>query len=207
MDDGSDGGDDKPGSDRKKEPEKLGKLIKLPTGKAVDPKDLGAGYVIGQTGSVPTAEVLDPVQVSQDLRDRQKYVEGQELVQVLARSGTTSEVVDAALAEIAEELAHLKWDRRTAAKEGKSTAGLTASRINGLRSLVELLLKRREAALAERLDLKSPRFQAVFAVWMEFFYNSMEKTGIESHIIDLVFQQMKADMVGWEKKMDLAGVE
>jgi hypothetical protein len=35
----------------------------------------------------------------------------------------------------------------------------------------------------------------------------MEKTGIESHIIDLVMQQMKSDMVDWEKKMDVAGVD
>lgn len=207
MDEGSGDGDDKDDKDRKKDGRPPGKLIALPGGKKVDAKGIGAGYVVGSTGDVPTPDVIDPVQVSQDLRDRQRYVESQEIVQVLSRHGTTSEALEASLLEIAEELAHLKWDRRTAAREGKSTANLTASRINGLRSLVELLLKRKEAALAERLDLKSPRFQAVFAVWMQFFYESMEKTGIEAHVIDLVFQQMKADMIGWETKMDLAGVE
>ena len=35
------------------------------------------------------------------------------------------------------------------------------------------------------------------------FYESMEKSGVDTQTIDLVFQQMKADMVGWEKKMSM----
>ena len=36
---------------------------------------------------------------------------------------------------------------------------------------------------------------------MEFFNEAMEKSGIRPQDIDLVFQQMKADMVDWEKRM------
>jgi len=73
--------------------------------------------------------------------------------------------------------------------------------MNSLQKLAELLLKRREADRDEELDLRSPRFQAVFKVWMEFFNEAMDKVGIDQKIVDLVFQQMKADMVDWEKKM------
>lgn len=181
--------------------------LKLIRGGKTDPKDIGADYVVGHTGDVPTPEIVDPVAVDHEVQDRIRYVKQQELVQAAGRGASTTDMVDIVLKEIAEELAHLKYERRKAAKENKNTANYTIGRANALKGLVELLLKRKEAALAERLDLKSPRFQAVFKVWLEYFHESMEKVGIEPQIMDLVFQQMRADMIDWEKKMDIAGVD
>ena len=42
---------------------------------------------------------------------------------------------------------------------------------------------------------------------MEFFHDSMEKSGISPEVIDVIFQQMKADMIDWERKMSTAGIE
>lgn len=183
------------------------KLLVFPGGKSVNPRDTGADYVLGQSGPVQTPDIVDPRTVDRELLERQAYVERQELVQSIRRGDATTDIIDHVLTEIAEELAHLKFERRKAAKEGKSTLQHTATRIASLRTLSETLFKRKEASLAERLDLKSPRFQAVFKVWMSFFHESMEKVGIPEEQIDLVFNQMKSDMVDWEKKMDLAGVD
>ena len=200
MNDGptdGDGGGDNDLQDR-------GKLIVFPGGKKVDPDDVGADYIVGQTGDIPTPDIVDPVAVDEELRRRIDYVNKQELVEVIKRGAGTAETVDILLVEIAEEISHLKFDRRRAAREGKSTSNYTVQRINGLRSLVEVLLKRKEAALAERLDLKSARFQAIFKVWMEFFYSSMEKAGVDQPTMDTVFEQMRADMIDWEVKMEAA---
>ncbi len=196
--DSGDGEDD----DDKERP-KRGNLIVLPGGKSIDP-DIGADYVVASTGSRGTAipTVVDPVSVDQEIKERERFVSQQDLVRHAKTGSPTSELVDAALVELTEELGHLKWERRRAMENGKSTSPISLGRIGSLRTLVELLLKRKEASRAEELDLKSPRFQAVFKVWMEFFYDSMEKSGVEPEIIDLVFNQMKADMVGWEKRMD-----
>jgi hypothetical protein len=182
--------------------EKKGKVITFPSGDKVNTDDVGVNAIIGQVGNVPTPEIIDPVTVAEEVKDRIKYIRKQELVKVIKEDASTASVVDAVLVEIAEELSHLKYERRKAAKEGKNTANYTVSRINSLRSMAELLLKRKEAALAERLDLKSPRLQKIFEVWMEFFSESMVKCQIPDHLIDLVFQQMKADMKDWEKKME-----
>ena len=187
-----------------KDPSDKGKLIVFPGGREVDPNDVGADYIIGQTGEVPTPDIIDPVAVDEEVRKRVEYVNGQELMRAVKKGANTAETVDILLIEIAEEISHLKWERRKAAREGKNTSNYTIQRINGLRSLVEVLLKRKEAALAERLDLKSPRFQAVFKVWMEFFYSSMEKAGVDQATMDTVFEQMKADMIDWEIKMEAA---
>lgn len=183
------------------------KLILFPGGKSVNPKESGADYVVGQGASVHTADIVDPAAADREVRERGAYVRRQELVQVIEQGGSTSDIIDRVLLEIAEELAHLKYERRKAVKEGKSTVNHTVSRIASLGRLSDILLKRKEASLTERLDLKSPRFQAVFKVWMNFFHDAMEKVEIPDEQIDLVFQQMKADMVDWEKKMDMASVE
>ncbi len=192
------GGDDEDDESRRKKP---GKLILLPGGKSVDVGEIGAGYVVSQSGTNPTGDIIDPVSIDHELQKRKRYVEQQELVQSVARRASTGEIIDEVLGEIVEELAHLKFERRKAAEEGKNTANYTISRVTALKQLVELLLKRKEASLAERLDLKSPRFQSIFKVWMDFFYESMEKSGVDSTVIDMVFRQMKADMIDWEKKM------
>lgn len=207
MDDGPGDGDDNGKGGEDPGTKKPGKLIVLPGGKKVDSKEIGADYVVGQTGDVPTPDIIDPVAVSHEVQERIKYVKGQELVQLAERGASTSELLDGMLKETLEELAHLKWERRKASREGKNTANYTVSRIATLKGIAELLLKRKEASRAERLDLKSPRFQAVFKVWMDFFYEAMEKSGVEPHVMDLVFNQMKADMVDWEKKMDMAWVD
>ena len=196
----SDGPTDEDGKD----PPDQGKLIVFPGGKKVDPGDVGADYIVGQTGDIPTPDIVDPVAVDEEVRRRVEYVKGQELVRIVQKGANTAATIDILLLEIVEEISHLKWERRRAAREGKNTSNYTVQRINGLRSITEVLLKRKEAALAERLDLKSPRFQAVFKVWMEFFYSSMEKAGVDQATMDTVFEQMRADMIDWEVKMEAA---
>jgi hypothetical protein len=178
-----------------------GHLIVFPGGKTMNPKDVGADFVVGGSGQVPTGELLDPADVKASLRDRVSYVKSQPLVKAMAE-GASSVAMDTLLLEIAEEISHLKWERREAAKSGRSTAQHTVARINGLRALAETLIRRKEAAIAENLDLKSPRLQKIFKVWMQFFYEAMEKSDVPPEIINVVFQQMKADMIGWERRME-----
>jgi hypothetical protein len=184
-----------------------GKLITFPGGKKVDPKEVGLENVVGQTGDIPTPEILDPVNIDQEIRKRTEFVNKEKLTQTIAEKRSTIDTIDVVLGEVAEELGHLKYERRKAAKEGKNTASYTIGRINSLTRLADLLLKKKESMMQEELDLKSSRFQAVFKVWIEFFHNSMEKSGVSPEIIDIVFQQMKADMVDWERKMSTAGIE
>lgn len=190
MDDGSE--DDSGG----------GKLLSFPNGKRLSPEDVGAPYVVAGSGQLSTQEPPDPTLVAEEVRERAGFVKKQELVRAFDEGRSASDVIDVLLKEIAEESAHLKWERRQASKAGKPTASYNVARIGALRNLAELLIKRKEAALAERLDLKSPRFQKIFNTIMEFFHESMEKSGVTPDVIDVVFQQMKADMLDWERRID-----
>jgi len=181
--------------------EPSGKLITFPDGRPIDTKELNIPAVVAAVNSIPTVEIIDPSDITMEVQEREQYVKRQEMVQAIDRKASTSELIDLALKEIIEESAHIKFDRRKAAKEGKNTANFSAIRIGTLRSMAEVLLKRKEASLSEKLDLKSPRFQKILKSWMEFVYKSMQKVGIGDEEIDLVFNQMKADLIEWEKSI------
>jgi len=178
------------------------KIISFPGGEKLDDEDTSAGYVLDSVAGGPVAELLDSYGIDRETRERIKYVEKQELTKVVKNGGSTTQIIDILITEIAEELAHLKFKRRKAFQDGGDVRSFTGSRMRHLRSLTELLFKKKESAMAEQLDLRSPRLQKIFKVWMEFFYSSMEKCGISEEMVDLVFQQMKADMKDWESKID-----
>lgn len=178
------------------------KVIVLPGGQTLDPDEIGASFIVSAAGQIPTGELLDPADVKQELKDRIAFVKNQPLVKAVSEG--SQQAINAILVEIAEELSHIKFERRKVAANGRSTAALTVARVNGLKQLAETLLRRKETAMAEQLDLKSPRLQKIFKVWMDFFYEAMQRSGVSSEIINVVFQQMKADMIGWESKMSEA---
>ncbi len=186
----------------KDEEKKNGVLLTFPSGKTIGSEDIGVSYLVGQSGHVPTSEIVDPREIERDVRDREAFIQKQELLQAVGQKAPVSEVVDLVLKEIAEELSHLKFERKKATQEGKNTANYTISRVAALRQLADVLLKRQENARAERLDLKSPEFKKVLKLWMEFIYESMVKVSVNENTIDIVFKQMEADMSDWERKLN-----
>lgn len=179
-----------------------GDILSFPTGTRVSPSELGADYVVGPNKSKLNAtEIIDPDQISQEVRDRELFVQKQELYRDVVLRESPLKLIDGVVKEIAEELAHLKYERVKAAREGKNTSGYTINRISSLRQLAEVLMKRMDNARAEQLDLKSPRFKIILKLWMEFVYECMQKAELKEQDIDLVFKQMEVDMVDLEKKI------
>lgn len=178
-----------------------GKILIFPSGESLDPSEIGADYIVSQGKEVPTAELVDPADVSKEVREREDFVARQELLIRVHNGSSPVELIDTVIKEITEELSHLKYERKKAARDGKNTSNYTISRIASLRQLADVLTKRMESARAEQLDLKSPRFREVLKLWMEFVYESMVKVGVEDQWIDLVFRQIEADMLDWEQKI------
>ncbi len=188
--------------DRDKKDPKKGKLLVLPGGKTVNTADIGMpGSIVGPSGNIPTPELIDPQAAEKELREREAYVKRQELVEAARRKGATSEMIELAIVEIAEELAHLKFERRKTAAEGKPTVQHTIARISMLRNLADVLLKRQENNRQERMDFRSPEFKKVIHEWLEFIHESLQKAGIGDNDIDLVFKQIEVDMSDWEKRV------
>jgi hypothetical protein len=176
-----------------------GKVLTFPDGKKVSAGELGAPYIADQGGLIPTPELIDPQAIDRNIKIREEFVRKQPIVQAVERGADTREMITVTLREIVEEISNLKYERDKAIKEGRNATNHTISRIGSLRQLSEILIKRSENLRAEQLDLRSPRFQSILKLWMEFVYEAMQKSGLGDHEINLVFNTMKADMVDWEK--------
>lgn len=189
-------------SDEKVSKEPNGKIISFPNGESVTAEDIGSSYVVAAAPSTVTVpQVIDPSDTAKELRDREDFVSRQPLTRAISDRLPTTDVVDHLVKEIVEEVSHLKYERQKAVREGRNPTNITVSRISSLRQLADVLLKRMENARAEQLNLRSPRFREVLKLWMEFVYDSMQKTNVPDEVIDLVFKQMEADMVDWEKRL------
>lgn len=178
-----------------------GNVIVFPGGKTLSPQQIGAGYVVGPSGNVPVIDVVDAREIRRELRERESYVSGQELVRAIEDKAPVADIIDEVLKEIAEELSHLKYERRKAAADGKNTANYTVSRIASLRSLADILQKRMENARQERLDFSSPQFKKVLHLWMTYWYDSMVQAGLNEGTVDSVFKIVESNMKDWEKKV------
>ena len=165
----------------------------------ISPSEINAPYVIDNTGFSPTAEIIDLHSIDVQERKREDFIQNQPLVKALEGKSSTADVIDILLIEIAHELAALKWEKKQAASEGKNVMNHIFSCILSLQKLSDVLFKRKEMTIAERIDLKSPRFQKILNLWLNFVYESMKKSSIPDEQIDVVFQQMKADMLDWER--------
>ena len=180
---------------------KPGKVLPFPGTESATPSEVGADFVVGEAGMIPQGELLDPQDIERELREREAYVQGQELVRAVADKSSTSDVIDVVLREVAEELSHLKYERKKTAREGKSTAPHTVSRIAALRQIADILQRRQENLRQERLDLSSPQFKKVLNLWMELAYESMNQAGLNEGQIDTVFKTMQSNMKDWEKRL------
>lgn len=168
----------------------------------VSVEDIGAGdYIVAHGGTVPTGEVIDPTSIASEFKERQAYVARQELVTLTQSRSSPTDVVDAVIKEISEELSHLKWERNKAAREGKNTLAYTTSRINSLKTLADVLGKKIDQHSNKTIDLRHPQFKEIMKLWMEFIYDALTKAHVSDDIIDIVFKQIQADMIDWERRV------
>jgi hypothetical protein len=178
-----------------------GKLIQFPSKNDIDMAEIGVNYASPVSAKdneyIPT--LSDLKKMEKEFKEREEFVRTQALVQSSDLKINPVDLSDLLIREIVEELSHLKWERQKLAKAGKYATNQSVSRIAALKQLSEILSKRIENARNERLDLRSPRFQQVLNLWMNFLYESMKKVNLNDQEIDLVFAQMKADMLDWEK--------
>lgn len=179
-----------------------GNVVQFPGTKPADSDEVGADFVVAETGLIPTGELLDPVEIEKDVRARDAFVASQDLVRAIDQKAPTTDLVDVVLKEVAEELAHLKYERKKNAREGKSTAQHNVSRIAALRQIADILQRRQENARQERLDRSSPQFKQIIHLWMELAYESMVTAGLNEGQIDTVFKTMQSNMKDWEKRLD-----
>lgn len=187
----------------KKSGDATSSMINIP-GKKVWDQTLGeSDYIIASVSGDDTEvpEVIDQRSIELDESRRQSFHESALLTNLIETRSSPADIIDGIISEIAEELSHIKYERQKCIKEGRSTSSMSIKRIESLRTLADILIKKSDNFKTSNIDFRNPKFKAIVRLWMEFVYDAMQKVGLDEATIDMVFKQLESDMVDWEKKI------
>jgi len=99
----------------------------------------------------------------------------------------SSDVLDSVIKGLAEETASLAFEREEAEKRGESTSQISLRRVNALRAVGDVWLKKRELVSSKSLDLESKSFQIVFGHIAETFRKACDEAGVRPEMAETIF--------------------
>ena len=145
-------------------------------------------------------EVTETQKVS--LPTKKDLTESDALLKGIIEDKGVFDLLDIVLAELAEESVSLKLERLKKEFENKETDRLSLRRANILKIISDTLIQKRNLALNDFINLRSPQWQVVFAQLM----TKMEKTFVElkfsSEQIELFFQKFTKNLEGFEEETE-----
>jgi len=112
------------------------------------------------------------------------------------------DLLDVVLAEMAEESASLKYERLKKEFEDKDTDRLSLRRSNILKMISDSLVQKRNLALNDFVNLRSPQWQVVFAQLMEKVRRTFLNLNYSSEQMELFFQELQTNLEGFEDETE-----
>jgi hypothetical protein len=155
----------------------------------------------GNPGRRPKT-VLKPVnpQTAQVADARDDHITTNPLVSSAKDNPEGDAVLDAIVIAMAEEAAAVEFERMEAERHGEPTSNISAKRARILKGMADTYLKRREK-MDSLIDLDSPAFQALFALILETFKDSMLAAGTRPEHVETIFAKLVASLgdEGWKQ--------
>jgi hypothetical protein len=132
------------------------------------------------------------------IRQKTAFIEADSLVRSASERQEAVETLQKVKEEIARESAALHFQRIEEEKYGKDTSQMSSRRIAALREVAHLELEIRRLG-ASSIDLKSERFQKIFAFFLETVRLSAGEV-LSPEMVDLLFNRLETKLEGWEEK-------
>jgi len=129
-------------------------------------------------------------------------IKSDNLVQAILEGSGTFELIDIIVAELAKDSAHLDQERVRQSNEKKTIDRVVKYRSSVLKMIVETLVQKRNLALSEIINLRSPQWLSV----MDSFIKKIKQTFMDLNFadeqIDLFFEKLKVNMEGFEEETE-----
>jgi len=122
----------------------------------------------------------------------------------LAREDPESpDVLQQVIVGLGEEAASIRFERSEAERTGKETSGISVRRINALKAVGDVWLKRKEQLALKGVDLDSSAFKSVFHHIVVTMKESMTETGVRGEAIEAVFAKFSeiVETPEWESEV------
>jgi hypothetical protein len=117
---------------------------------------------------------------------------------ILNESGVF-ELLDLVIAEMMEESASLKYERIKKEFDGKETDRISLRRANILKMILDSLVQKRNLALNDLVNLRSPQWQIVFEQLMGTIRKTFEDLEYSTEQLELFFQKFNSNLEGFEE--------
>lgn len=148
---------------------------------------------------MPTTSDLEYHAHQADLKDR-FVAEDPVVVATSRRNSDPVENLRLIRGEIAREAAALHFQRIENEKTGKDTSQNSTRRIDALLKVANLEMEIKKIG-ADAIDLRSERFQKVFASWIGVLKEAAAET-LSPKDIDLFFNKLQTSLDGWEDRAE-----
>lgn len=73
--------------------------------------------------------------------------------------------------------------------------------LSAIKDLSSIILKKREAEMAEEINPNSPKFQLIFSWFIEVLNAVLERQGLDIIQINNIFNDLSSELNGWEDKI------
>lgn len=101
--------------------------------------------------------------------------------------------------ELGDEAASIKFERKQAEIRGEKTSELSMRRINSLKAMGDMWLKRREQIVSRGIDMNSPAYRIFMKEVLSAFQESLVKSGARPEMVETVFSKLSKIMnESWE---------
>jgi hypothetical protein len=120
-----------------------------------------------------------------------------DLGDMLENQPESPKVLDYILRELATEVKQLGKQRNTAA----SPTQISARRVDALKKIGDIWLKRTELTKKSNLDIKSPEFQAVLKSLLDKIKITMVDSGFNAEMVQVFFSKLSQSLTTWEEEI------
>lgn len=130
--------------------------------------------------------------------EKARFIDSDEVVQASKAGADTVSMLRIIRGEVAKEAASLQFQRIESEKFGKDTSQNSSRRIDALTKIANIELELKKLG-TDAIDLHHPKFQQVFALWIEMMREVAAET-LTPELIDLFFNRFSTKIEGWEER-------
>jgi len=163
-----------------------------------------SGATTNATGLNPsTSSGNTPLEVTNAnqlvLPSKDEVIKRDALLRGMLNDDGVFDLLDVVLAEMAEEGASLKYERIKKEFNDEATDRISLRRANILKMISDSLIQKRNLALNDLVNLKSPQWQVVFKQLMDRVQQTFVDLEYSSEQVELFFQKLQGNLEGFEE--------
>lgn len=146
----------------------------------------------------PTPTAVEIIEHKMTMPNKKDVIKDDSLLRGILNDEGVFDLLDVVIAEMAEEGASLKFERIKKEFNNEATDRISLRRSNILKMIADSLIQKRNLALNDFVNLRSPQWQVVFSHLMQKVKQTLIDLSYSSEQVELFFQHLQTNLEGFE---------